>query len=609
MQQQIKNFRRHLQLAFIVPLVLAILLGGVFVLQTYYLRSAMKDVEHSYQLQIHGRSLLRLMLDMETGLRGYLLTGEERFLDPYRISAPQVEPALQDMERLVRSDPQQTLLLQQLRARYGEWHLYSLRLIDQRRAGSPVSDVQVNMRGKAIMDSIRGIRDELLGIEEHRLARRIDRVRRTMTSIFVTAVVLSLFLGLLLATFSRRELQTVGRTYDAALGNSMARAGELKESQRRLGAVLASIGDGVIATDPCGRIVFANDVAQRLLALTHAEIVNRHTTEVLHILDEYSRDAAPDLFREVMYRQDHFSSPAHSLLLRSNATELPVAATASPIRDEGQITGVVIVLRDLTRERQSERSLQSAEKLASIGRLAASVAHEIHNPLDAMGNILYLLEHGPLDETSKTYVRLAREELERVTNISEQMLTFSRESRQPIEVKVADIFENVLTLFSARIRRMDVTIVKQIDPDLTITAFPGELRQVFSNLIGNALDSLTGPGKIVVRNQRSHSWNSEHEPGIRILVFDNGCGIPQEVRPHLMDPFVTSKGEKGTGLGLWVCRNIVEKYQGTLRYRTSTTPGRSGTCFSVFFPSGEQKAVAKETPPAENIPERSTRSG
>ncbi|HET9696521.1 MAG TPA: CHASE3 domain-containing protein [Terriglobales bacterium] len=597
MQQKIKHFRRHLQLAFVVPLVLAALLGSIFVVQTYYLRQALKDVEHSYIVQMRARSLLKLMLDMETGLRGYLLTGDRQLLQPYRDSAPHVGPALDELQQLTHHDPRQTELMKQFGDNYQRWHADSSHLIDMRENGQDVSSAAVNMRGKQIMDAIRVARDEMLRIEEAKLTDHLARVRRTMTSLFVTAVVLSLFLGLLLATFSRRELAAVASSYDSALRTAQNTTEDLKESQQWLSGVLGSIGDGVLATDGEGHIVFSNDVAEHLLGREYGDLTNRNTTEVIRLVEEYTREAVPDLFREVMYSQNHYTSPGHTLLLRHDGSEIPVSATASPIRGDGKINGVVIVIRDLTEQRQSERSLQSAEKLAIIGRLAASVAHEIHNPLDAMGNILYLLEHGTLDETSKTYVRLAREELERVTSISEQMLTFSRESRVPVSVKISDIIDNVMTLFNARIRRMGVTVVKECDPSLSVTAFPGELRQVFSNLIGNALDAMPGPGKLVIRTEQAHTWNEESERGVRVLVCDNGSGIPREVRPKLMDPFVTSKGEKGTGLGLWVCRGIVEKYHGSLRYRTSTTPGHSGTCFSVFLPYNapqEQSSEARE---------------
>jgi signal transduction histidine kinase len=177
-----------------------------------------------------------------------------------------------------------------------------------------------------------------------------------------------------------------------------------------------------------------------------------------------------------------------------------------------------------------------------------------------------------------------------VTAISEQMLTFSRETRQPIEIRLSDVMDNVLTLYAARIRRVGVVVVKDFADTGVVTAFPGEMRQVFSNLVGNALDAMNGPGKLTIRIEQSHDWEDGREAGVRVMICDTGGGVPPEVRDKLMEPFVTSKGEKGTGLGLWVCRGIVEKYHGRLRYHTSTTPGRSGTCFSVFLPNASRKA-------------------
>jgi PAS domain S-box-containing protein len=421
-------------------------------------------------------------------------------------------------------------------------------------------------------------------MEEDHLSDRVDRVRKTTAAMLVTVVLLSLLMGFTLATFSRRELRTVARTYNNVLRTSNARTSELNESQRWLAGVLSSIGDGVIATDLRGRVVFQNSVAEKILGIR--EVDPSATADTIRVVDEDTSELIRNPFSVVMESGGVFAPSGRTLLVRKDGSVVPATLIASPLRDqEGVLTGVVIVLRDTSQQRQSERSLQSAEKMASIGRIAASVAHEIHNPLDSIGNLLYLLAHGGLDETSKSYVRLAQEELERVSNISEQMLTFSRESRQPVKVNLAEVLDNVLTLFSARIRRMGVVVIKNYETNSIVLGFPGEMRQVFSNLVGNALDAMNGPGRLLVKTEATHAWSRRSSPGIRVMVCDTGTGIPNEVRPRLMDPFVTSKGEKGTGLGLWVCRGIVEKYRGTIRYRTRTTPGRSGTCFSVFIPS------------------------
>jgi PAS domain S-box-containing protein len=476
--------------------------------------------------------------------------------------------------------------------RYGKWHTFSSEMIDLKKSGGPVSSVSLNVGGKQIMDDLRGKRDELVRLEEGRMQMFVEHVRRTFMSLFVSTVVLVLAFGLAIATYSRRALASVARTYDDALTQARTSAEKLRQNQEWLRAVLGSIADGVVATDRHGNIIFSNAVACKILGASSDHSGPTSTHEAVRLIDEYTREDVPDLFHEVMKSHTPFTPDGHTVLLRRDGSELPVMISASPIRDQdNHVSGAVIVLRDVTVQRQSERSLQSAEKLASIGRMAATVAHEIHNPLDALGNLLYLIEHSDsLTDSNQTYIRLAREELERVTAISEQMLTFSRETRQPVEVQLSDVIENVLTLYAARIRRAGVIVVKNYTDTGTVTAFPGEMRQVFSNLVGNALDAMNGSGKLTLRIEQSHGWEETSEMGIRVMICDTGSGVPLEIRDKLMEPFVTSKGEKGTGLGLWVCRGIVEKYRGRLRYHTSTTPGRSGTCFSVFFPSAQRQA-------------------
>jgi PAS domain S-box-containing protein len=588
MQEPLQSFRRHLRLAFLIPILLTTMVGGVFVAQTYYLRDTFASVEKSYLVEARSRSLFKLMMDMETGLRGYLLTGEDHFLEPYRAAEPQIDPALRDLLKLVRSNPEQYRAVIRTETYYDAWHGYSQRMIGLRQRSGPVSDPSLNLEGKQLMDLIRRDSDEIVQVEQSHIRSRIDSVSHSVRVIFITTVVLSLILGVLLAAFSRSELALAAGSYDRALNTTRKRTEEYKESQRWLEAVLGSIGDAVIVTDNSGVIVFTNPVAKRMLGDSQELFAGYPTSQVIHLIDELSREPLPDPYDEVTSSGQSFVSTGRSLLRRNDDREIPVSQVASVLRDEiGTATGVVIVLRDLTQQRMSERALQSSEKLASMGRLAASVAHEIHNPLDAMGNLLYLLEHQAMDDSAKTYVRLAREELDRITSISEQMLTFSREARKPVTIHLGEVIDNVLALFMPRIRRLNVVLIKQYSArDGEVIALPGEMRQVFSNLIGNALDAMNGTGRIVIRIETARNWTTGSDTGIRVLVCDSGPGIPPEVRNNLMEPFVTSKGEKGTGLGLWVCRGIVEKHHGTLRVHTSITPGRTGTCFSVFLPKG-----------------------
>jgi signal transduction histidine kinase len=276
------------------------------------------------------------------------------------------------------------------------------------------------------------------------------------------------------------------------------------------------------------------------------------------------------------------------MLIRRDGTQIPVEDSAAPIRSrDGEVEGVVLVFHDVSEQRKIERALRNSDRLATTGRLAATIAHEIHNPLDAVGNLLFLINENVRDEKNRQFVSMASQELERVTRMTQQMLTFQREAAQPIPVKIAEILDNVVALYERKIQSAGINLKRQVEFDGNILALPGELRQVFANLVGNAIEAV-GPrhGTITLRAYASHDWRDRQNrrPGLRVLVADDGPGIPAEVRASIFEPFFTTKGESGTGLGLWITSDILRKYDATVRLRTSTNSHCSGTCFSIFFP-------------------------
>jgi len=227
--------------------------------------------------------------------------------------------------------------------------------------------------------------------------------------------------------------------------------------------------------------------------------------------------------------------------------------------------------------------LRGNQKLITLGRLTASIAHEINNPLESITNLLYLMERDEQDKASE-YLKLAQRELGRVVQISKLTLTFSRETSAPVQVRLADLVEEVLGLHARRIGDKGLRVVRQYQANESILVFPGELRQVFSNLISNALEAAPHHGRIVIRIRAARRWSGRKERGLRFSIGDNGSGIPQEVRSRLGQPFFTTKGQGGTGLGLWVTQSILNNLGGTLRTRTSIAPARHGTVFSLFLP-------------------------
>ena len=230
--------------------------------------------------------------------------------------------------------------------------------------------------------------------------------------------------------------------------------------------------------------------------------------------------------------------------------------------------------------------LRENQKLITIGRLAASIAHEINNPLESVTNLLYLLgaEQG-LSPTVKNYLSLAQRELERVAQISRQTLNFSRETSGPIRAHVDALLEEVLSLYSRRIMEKNLRIERQYDCPVEAVVYPGEMRQVLSNLVTNAVEASLPNGRLRVRVRCTRNWSDPGVRGIRISIGDTGSGIPTEVQRRLGEPFFTTKGQRGTGLGLWVTRSIVQRYGGEIQLRSSVASERHGTVFSIFLPT------------------------
>jgi PAS domain S-box-containing protein len=267
-----------------------------------------------------------------------------------------------------------------------------------------------------------------------------------------------------------------------------------------------------------------------------------------------------------------------------------------PVRTETDSTRWVgAILVDTTEQKRSEETLRRTEKLAATGRLAASIAHEINNPLEAVTNLLFLIRQESLSPDAARFAELAQQEVTRVSEITQQTLRFYRQSTLPALSNVAELLDSVITLYLGRIQTLQIDLRRDYDRSLQLFCFSGELRQLFANLIGNALDAMTPDGgRLIVR---IHGATVKGNAGIRISVADTGGGIGQEARRHIFEPFFTTKEATGTGLGLWVSEQIIRKHHGSVRVRSRVT-GRTGTVFSIFFPATGVEADAASTEPA-----------
>ncbi|HEV7553555.1 MAG TPA: ATP-binding protein [Candidatus Angelobacter sp.] len=300
--------------------------------------------------------------------------------------------------------------------------------------------------------------------------------------------------------------------------------------------------------------------------------VHQSITDALATKSEY----------EVQYRVYMADKTLHWLEARGRT----IMISDLPVRMLG-------VAMDVTSRKAVEQTLRQSEKIAATGRLAASIAHEINNPLASVMNALYILRtNSKMPESALIYVKTAEEELARVVHITKQTLGFYREISSPVMSSIPQLFEEVLAAYDGRIEKGQITVHRDFSDVGPLAAFPSELRQVFSNLVLNAIEAISGPGNLFIRVRHGH--DGQGREGIHITVADDGCGIPAENMPQIFEPFFSTKDSKGTGLGLWVSQGIVQKHQGKLRVRSRTDEPRHGTCCGVFLPFATSEGAAED---------------
>lgn len=350
------------------------------------------------------------------------------------------------------------------------------------------------------------------------------------------------------------------------------------EARLQLAAIVDSSDDAIISKDLTGIITSWNAAATRLFGYTADEVIGQ---SVLILIPPELHYEEPEILRKVTAgeRIQHFETRRR----RKDGKLVEISLTISPIRDSsGLIVGISKIARDITERKQSEAALFESERLASIGRMAASIAHEVNNPLEAILNLGYLLAEDPtLNDESRGYAKLLVAEVLRVSEITKQTLSFYRDSSHPVRVDLADLMEGVLGLQRPILHQRSIQVYTRYLPNACVTARPGELRQVFTNLIVNSIDAMPGGGEIHVS-----VTCSGHGSMACVTIADTGAGIPASIRQRIFDAFFSTKTGKGTGLGLWISQAIIRKYGGSIRLRSWNNPARpTGTTFRVCLPT------------------------
>lgn len=578
------------------PVILLAVLAAGFLWQLGRVVQAMRQIDKSDRVLADARLWTALALDMETGLRGYLLTGNEQFLERYNRAKQSESETFGELETLTSADSIEESSIRRMRKAIDEWNQYADGLIMQRRMGSQIgSDPYVE--GKQRMDAIRAAGDALLNRAQQVREQRTGAAERS-TRIGLIILALLVGIAIIVIAVTQARMTAISDIYKRHLDAERQRTEEAILSREWLRTTLQSLREAVIVTDPSGHIEFLNASGEELTGWNQNETRGKAVTTVLKTFDERTGTPIKDPAEFVRARESHGGQAAVSVLERKDGERRVIDESAAPILDDkANLKGIVLVFRDMTEQRRSESAWRSSERLALIGRLSSTIAHEIQNPLDAATNLLYLIEQaGGLPDAVGEYAHLAQEEVARISEITKQLLNFNREARTPAPVDVSGIVENVIRLFAPKMASAGVTVRTKYDTREKVFGLPGELRQVFSNLIGNAVEATAKGGQVQVRIMDGVDWVDPSRRGVRVVIADNGSGIPRSARAGLFTPFFTTKGEKGTGLGLWVSKGIVEKHEGSMRFRSSSDGTARGTTFSIFLPlepsAGERSGTA-----------------
>jgi len=531
----------------------------------------------------------KLIVDEESGLRGYETTGDQQFLQPFTDAESHVQEEINNLDSMAGADIDQKHDITDLRDEHQTWRdAFALPIIAEVRGGGKTSDVNLNLHGKVLMDEVRHDLVDIIHKAEDNRARRIARWHRQVRTMLLVLLLLALGMGLLIGLFTRNRLHAVSAAYRMSLEILGHRAEELFQSEQQLRTTLDSIGDGVITCDAYGHVQMMNPVAMELTGWNQLEANGQPLEKVFHIVNETTRDMVETPVAKVQRLNRVIGMGNHTVLIRKDGTELNIADSGAPICDQkGETTGIVLVFRDITMERKTQEALIANEKLAVAGRLAATIAHEIHNPLDSVSNLLYLMRNGASEEESSQFMYMAEQELARVTQISRAMLGLYRESKAPVVVELKEMLQEILLLMERRLTDLAVTVSIDIPNPVSVAAFPAELRQVFTNLITNAAEAASPGGQVKVsitpQNAGIDADGQKIQAGATVAIADNGPGISNEIQSHLFQPFFTTKGELGTGLGLWVSRGIINKHGGTISLQSDISEATHGTVASVFL--------------------------
>ena len=370
-----------------------------------------------------------------------------------------------------------------------------------------------------------------------------------------------------------------GRVVAASkIAHDISERRKTEDSISRLAAIVDSADDAIIGKNLNGIGTSWNNAAHRIFGYTAEEMIGQ---SILRLIPEGLYYEEDEILRKLRAgeRIEHYETTRK----KKSGELFQVSVTISPIIDHsGKVIGASKIARDISDKKRVEQLLIQSEKLAATGRMAAAIAHEINNPLESLINVIFLArQHSAPDSRVAQLLLTAEQELERVSHIARQTLGYYKDTGSPTDVHIHELIQNVLTVYNSKMMSADIAVDSRFNDLQKISVSKGEMLQVFSNVIANAIDAMKHGGVLSITTR---NVLSSPQDGIEIVIRDTGIGIEQENLPRVFEPFFTTKGILGTGIGLWVAKQLVTRRGGQISIASGTPPKSSGTTVTILIP-------------------------
>ena len=592
------RFSRLLRSAILWPVGIIFLTALLLLLFIFQLFQVVKLSDHSFQVLAQTRTCENLVISTQNDVRGYLLTGNQTFLTSYETARAEIDGAFLRLKSLVHDNPEQAIRAEALIQAKNTWLEHAKTMISHRTQNIPVNPDWVLM-GKTILDDIRGKFDTFANVEETLRDDRLYRVRQMKVALAYAGVGMVLVLSVTVAYLVRKQMLELAGNYNTALVTTEQRHAalvrsevDLEEQKEWLRVTLTSIGDGVIVTDPSGRVVLMNHESERLTGWLNGEALHQPLSAVFKIIDEETRHPLEDLAGRILQEKKVINVTHHTLLISRAGQEWPIEDSAAPICDAGgNILGVVIVFHDATQMRAAQNSLKAysadlekkvaerttalQETVSELEAFSYTVSHDLRSPLRAMQGFseAVLEDYGDkLDAQGRNYLERIRNAAGRLDNLIQDLLSYTRISREDIPLESLDLDRIIHDIVEHDPSLNPPAAEVHIEGKLPkVLGREAALTQVVSNLLVNGA-KFVAPGTLPRMQIRSEDRGAR----IRLWIEDNGIGIPPEDHQRIFQMFVQRNDAqlyKGTGVGLAIVEKAVQTMRGAVGVESAEGQG------------------------------------